>query len=212
MRTGSSDFKDASIDAGITDWLSLPKGTHTVSLWNCLHDAEIVSIRSNLIGRSMTLSCGIEHLREFGKFEDGFEFIVSLGGVQSSRVLSYAIWPGGCNIPDGISVEEQRKIVAEYQAKWREETLSWVEFESKIGPKDEQVFDISNATLAFSSGNPAALKLCGHLNHATYHEVFLRFETLRISGSDGRSFGLEEFEQLGEKYWEAFRNRASVIR
>jgi hypothetical protein len=106
-------------------------------------------------------------------------------------VLQYAIWPGGCSITDGLSVEEQRKIVAEYQAKWREESESWSEFESRITRED-----------------PFALKLCGHLNYATYREAYLRFETLKISGSDGKQFDLEEFQWLGGKYWEAFSNRA----
>ncbi len=65
MRTGGSDFKDAlaTSDDGawadsethIIDWLNLPKMTQAVSLWDCLHDAEIVSLRSNLLERTMSL-------------------------------------------------------------------------------------------------------------------------------------------------------------
>ena len=156
----------------------------------------------------MDLFCEIEHLNEFHKLDEGFQFILRLGGVQSARVLRYAMWPGGCSIPNGLSVEEQRRIVAEYQAKWREESASWNEFESRITREDEQVFDISDAALAMSPKGPIALKLCGHLNYATYHETYLRFETLKISGSNGKQFELEEFQRLGEKYWEAFSNRA----
>jgi len=122
-------------------------------------------------------------------------------------VLQYAIWPGGCSIADGLSFEEQRKVVAEYQAKWRQESWSWNEFESRITPSGEQVFDISDAALAMSPGRPFALKLCGHLNDTTYHEAYVRFEALNISGSDGKPFDLEEFQRLGEKYWEAFSIR-----
>jgi hypothetical protein len=219
MRTGGSDFKDAlaTSDDGssadsethIIDWLNLPKMTQTVSLWDCLHDAEIVSLRSNLLERTMSLGCEIDHLREFHKLDEDFQFNLHLGGVQSARVLRYAIWPGGCSISNGLSVEEQRKIVAEYQAKWREESASWTEFEARITREDEQVFGISDAALATSPDGPVALKLCGHLNHATYHEVFLRFEMLKISGSDGQELSLEDFQQLGEKYWEAHNNRAA---
>jgi hypothetical protein len=53
---------------------------------------------------------------------------------------------------------------------------------------------------------PFALKLCGHLNYSTYHEVYRSFETLKISGSDGIEF--EELQRLGAKYWEALSNRA----
>lgn len=119
-------------------------------------------------------------------------------------MLRYAIWPGGCSIPNGLPIEEQRKIVAEYQAKWREESASWNEFESRVTREDEQVFDISDAAMSSSSAGTVSLKLCGHLNYATYHEVYLRFGRLKIVGSDGRQFQLEEFRQLGEAYWKAF--------
>jgi hypothetical protein len=208
MRSGGNDFIDASATAdedSHLDWLNLPSVASTVSLWESLHDGLVVSIRSSLLERTMDLFCEIKHLSEFHKFDQGFQFILHLGGVQSARVIRYAIWPGGCSIPDGLSFEEQRKMVAEYQAKWREE---WNEFEAGITREDEQVFDISDGALAISPKGPVACKLCGHLNYATYHEVYLRFETLRISGSDGKQFELEEFQRLGEKYWEAFSNRA----
>jgi hypothetical protein len=210
MRTGGGDFVDASAmpdENSPGDWLNLPPVASAVSLWDCLHDAQVISIRSSLLERTVDLSCEIEHLNMFHKLDEGFQFILHLEGVQSARVLRYAVWPGGCSIPDGLSVEEQRKIVAEYQAKWREESASWNEFESRITRKDEQVFDISDAAIAMSPAGPFALKLCGHLNYATYHEAYLRFETIRILGSDGKRFELEEFQRLGEKYWGAFGGR-----
>jgi len=219
MRTGNGDFKDApavpsddkwsGCEGSIIDWLNLPDKTEVVALWDSLHDAEIVSVRSNLLERTVHLACEIEHLRDFHKLAEDFHFILQLDGVQSARVLRYAIWPGGCSIPDGLSVEEQRRIVAEYQAKWREESASWNDFETQITRQDEQVFDISDAALATSPNGRLALKLCGHLNHATYHEVFLRFETLKILGSDERQLELEEFLQFGETYWQAFSNRGT---
>ena len=211
MRTGGSDFIDASAtgdENSPLDWLNLPSELSAVSLWDSLHDAEVVSIRSSLLERTMDLSCEIEHLSKFHKLDEPYRFILHLEGVQSARVLRYAIWPGGCSIPEGLSVEDQRKIVAEYQAKWREESASWNEFETRITREDEQVFDISDAALAVSPNGPVAFKICGHLNYATYHEVYLRFGILRILGSDGKLFELEEFQRLGEKYWEAYSNRA----
>jgi uncharacterized protein YbdZ (MbtH family) len=191
----------------INDWLNLPPMASAVSLWHSLHDAEIVSIRSNLLGRSMALSLEIEHLSEFHQLGEEFQFIIQLEGVQSARVLRYAIWPGGCSIPDGLSVEEQRKMVDEYQAKWREESASWNEFESGISRDNKQTFDLHDAALNTSQGG-SALKLCGLINNATYHEVFLRFEALKVSGSEGKQIGLEEFQRLGEAYWQAYSNRA----
>jgi hypothetical protein len=156
----------------------------------------------------MDLFCEIEHLNGFYKLNEGFQFILHFAGVQSARVLRYIAWPGGCLVPNGLSIEEQRKIVAEYQAKWREESALWSEFESRITREDEQVFDISDAALATSPSGPFALKLCGYLNSSAYYEVYLHFEALKISGSDGKHFEFEEFKRLGEKYWEAYNNRA----
>jgi len=211
MRTGGREFKDGAAvsdeTTGIFDWLNLPSGTTAVSLWDSLHDAEIVSIRSNLLERSMEMSCEIEHLRSFHRFDEGFQFILRLAGVQSTRVLRYAIWPGGCAIPTGLSREEENKMIADYQAKWREESASWSEFESGVTRENEQVFDISDASVVTSRSGIVALKICGHLNDATYHEVFVRFEALIILGSDGRQFELEGFQRLGEAYWEAFSRR-----
>jgi hypothetical protein len=195
-------------EKNIFDWLNLPSGATAVSLWDSLHDANIVSIRSNLLERSMVVSCEIEHLRSFHRLGEGYEFILSLEGVQSARVLRYAIWPGECSSQAGLSYEEQQKVVAEYQAKWREESASWSDFESGITRENEQVFRISNAELITSRSGIVALKLSGHLNHATYHELFVRSETLKISGSDAKQFGLEEFQRLGETYWEAYSQHA----
>jgi hypothetical protein len=212
MRIGGSDFKDASAvpleNAPVLDWLNLPSLAKAVSLWDSLHDAQIVSIQSNLLDRTMTLSCEIGHLREFHKLDEGFRFLLNLKGVQSARVLRYAIWPGGCSISDGLSVEQQRQIVAEYQAKWREESASWTDFESRITREDEQVFDISDAAITAAPEGPVSLKICGHLNYATYHEVYLRFEMLKILGTNGRRFELEEFMRMGEAYWAAYGARA----
>lgn len=212
MRSGGSNFKDASAipdnDAAIQDWLNLPAGANTVSLWCSLHDAYVISIRSNLLERTMDLSCEIWYLNRFHKLGEEFQFILQLLGVQSARALRYAVWPGESPVLDGLPIEEQRRLVAEYQAKWREESASWNEFESQVTQVDEQIFDISDAALTNVLEGRLALKLCGHLNHATYHEAYLRFAQLRIVGSDGRQFRLEEFLRLGEAYWEAFSRGA----
>lgn len=211
MRVGGSDFRDSpdvfEEETPILDWMNLPPTVKAVSLWDSLHDAEVHSIRSDLLRRTMDLFCEIEHLREFHDLGSEFEFIFRLYDLQSARVVRYAIWPGGCSIPPGASVDEQRRIVAEYQSKWREESASWSEFESSIKREDEQVFDISNAAITASFAGPVALKVCGHVNHATYHEIYLRFGGLKIEGTNGRQFELEEFRRLGESYWAAYSTR-----
>jgi hypothetical protein len=65
MRIGGPTFKDGPVggpDATVLDWLNLPEGTKTASLDISLHDAHVISTRSDLIQRTMKLSCDIKHL------------------------------------------------------------------------------------------------------------------------------------------------------
>jgi hypothetical protein len=154
MRVGGPNLKGGPSvtdgERGMTDWLNLPQGTETIDLWACLHDAHVVSVRSNLLDRTMTLTCEIEHLRSFNGLPEGLKFVLSLDGVQSARVLRYAIWPGEFAIPTGVSREEEARLVADYQAKSREESVTWSVFEAAIMRENEQVLDISDATVALS--------------------------------------------------------------
>jgi len=196
----------ADDDTAVLDWANLPQGTQTEYLDAPLHDAHVVSIRSDLLKRRVSVNCDVKHLREFHRLPEGFQLILALEGVQSARVFRYSIWPGEFSVPSGVSREEESRLVLEYQAKWREESLSWTEFEKAISREHEQVLDIADAALAISKDS-VALRLRGHLNYTVYHEVFLRAESLTISGNNARIFGLKEFQEFGEAFWEAFGRR-----
>ncbi len=199
------DWGDGS--AVIHDWVNLPQGAAIVSLWDCLHDGRLVSLSSNLAERTVSLSCQIEHLRSFHELPEGVQFVLTLEDVQSARVVRSAIWPGGCSVPDGVSREEESRIIAEYQAKWREESASWNEFETAVNREDGGVFYILDAALATSRDGILAIRIDGQLgsgprnNYAAYHEFFVRAARLEISTSDGKRFELKDFLRLGEIYW-----------
>lgn len=217
MCASNDEFQDTAVvsdeKTSVRDWLNLPPASHPLSLWDCLHDAEVVSIRSSLLQRTMELVLEIRHLSEFHHLGEGFLFQFHLEGVQSARVLHSAIWPGEFSVPPGVSREAESRLIQEYQAKWRQESASWNGFETAVTGKHDQVFIISDAAILAAQDSTAALKLCGQLNQrhkpwpekasdvATYREVFLRAERLRISGSDERRFALEEFRTFGETYW-----------
>jgi hypothetical protein len=212
QREGGPTLKRGSTaddETDVLDWANLPQGTRTEYLDASLHDAKVVSIRSDLLNRRVSIHCDVEHLREFHRLPEGFQLLLDLEGVQSARVFCYSIWPGEFSVPSGVSREEESRLVLEYQAKWREESLSWTEFEKAITRECEQVLDIADAALAMSTDS-VALRLRGHLNYTVYHEVFLRAEKLTISGSNGRTFGPKEFQEFGEAFWEAFSRRRPI--
>jgi len=116
-------------DGKIVDWVNLPDGATSLALWAALHHVQIVSIRSSLLERTITLHLESDHLLEFHKLPLDMQFLLKLEGVQSARVLHFAVWPGKFLVPAGVSSEEEARLITEYQAKWREESLSWGELE-----------------------------------------------------------------------------------
>jgi hypothetical protein len=193
--------------SGIVDWMNLPHGVPEVSLWAGLHDAQIVSIQSNLLDRTVTLHLESDHLLEFHNLPLDMQFLLQLDGVQSARVLHYAVWPGEFSVPAGVAREEEARLIAEYQSKWREESLSWSALESAVTMECKQVLDIADATLATLADNSVALRISGLLNYTEYRELFLRAERLTLSRGDGQELGIAGLLKMGEEYWDAFERR-----
>jgi hypothetical protein len=189
------------------DWTNLPSGAAEVSLWAGLHDVQIVTIQSNLLERTVSLHLESDHLLEFHNLPLNMQFLLRLDGVQSARVVHYAVWPGEFSSPTGLAPEEAARLVAEYQSKWREQSLSWSELENALTKECKQVFDIMDATLVTGNDNSVALRISGLLNYTEYRELFLRAERLTLTKGDGRDLGIAGLLKMGEAYWEAFEQR-----
>ena len=187
----------------IVDWVNLPAKISVESLWEGLHEAQIISIQSNLLERTVTLHVEIENLRIFHQWPLDMQFVLRLDGVQSARVVKYSIWPGTFAVPPGVSKEEQERLVAEYQVKWREESANWSDLEKAVTAEHKQVIDITDAALATEKDGAVALRINGLLNYTAYHEIFLRAEKLTISRTDAGEVSVEELLKLGEAYWDA---------
>jgi hypothetical protein len=193
--------------SGIVDWMNLPPAVQAVSLWAGLHDAQIVSIQSNLLERTLTLHLESDHLLEFHNLPLDMQFLLRLEGVQSTRVVHSAGWPGEFAVPAGVTGEERDRLIAEYGSKCREESLSWSELERALTTECKQVIDIADATMATSADNCVALRISGLLNYTEYRELFLRAERLTLSRGDGQELGIAGLLKMGEEYWDAFERR-----
>jgi uncharacterized protein YbdZ (MbtH family) len=187
----------------IVDWVHLPADISAVSLWDGLHDAQILSLHSNLLERSVTLNVEIENLRIFNQWPLDMHFIFRLDGVQSARVVKYSVWPGAFAVPAGVSKEDEERLVAKYHAKWREESANWSDLEKEMKADHKRVIDIADASLATEKGGAVALRISGLLNYTAYHELFLRAEKLTISRTDTGEIAVAELLKLGKTYWDA---------
>jgi len=183
------------------DWVHLPADTHPQSLWDCLHDAALRTIHSDLLNRTVIMAFDAFYIREYHKLPEGTLFNFLFEGVASARVTTYTMWPGKFAVPKGSSREEEGRLIKEYQSKWREESLSWNEFESLL-KKKKTTFDILDTEIVINE-NHCALQLSGHINDK-YHCAIIRASKLTIQRSDGQILVLDDFSMLGQEYWKAF--------
>jgi hypothetical protein len=188
----------------VVDWMNLPPAAQETSLWAALHDAQIVTVQSSLLDRSITLHLESDHLLEFHNLPLDMQFLLRLDGVQSARVIHIAGWPGEFSVPAGVSPEEQSRLIAGYQSKCREESLNWTDLENALTTECKQVLDIADASLATTTNNGVALRINGLLNYTEYRELFLRAERLTLTRGDGQDLGIAGLLKLGKAYWEAF--------
>ncbi len=192
-------------EAQKADWIYLPEDVQEISLWSCLHDGELISCRSNLLERFVTLEIQVEHLVK--DKENPISFFLKLEEVTSVRALGNFRWVGKFEKPENISREEEVKLVKEYWAKWRAESVSWAEFETSLATDPLQIRDASYV----SKNDETTLRLGGFLDGEKfddiYFDVFLRGKTLTASRSDGADFSLEQFIDLGKEYWNSFGNK-----
>jgi hypothetical protein len=192
----------------IVDWVNLPTGTSTISLWEALHDGDLLAIESDLLARTVSLRFDVGYIRRFHQLPEGTQFIVSVEGAQSVRAVRYVPWPGGCPIPEGTPNEEQSILIAEYQRKWREESQSWNDFERLS--RNPVGLRVSNASLCLGT-HVVALQLGLHVARDSYAEAYIRGEAITFSIGESK-VTLEEFIAFGGAYWDAFANKARARR
>jgi hypothetical protein len=190
------------------DWIHLPPFSDPVSLWKSLHDGELLRVHSDLLERTVVLEIDVSHMRSFHSLREETRFLLTLHDVESARVTAFMVWPGERPEMAGKLPEEQTLLVAEYQAKWREESVGWNDFVSAF---PTNTLDIYTAELA-QSEHITTLQLTGSLDgdeiEDRYTTVSLRAGKLTVRQSDGLVLTLEQFIKLGEDYWEALIAKA----
>jgi len=190
-----------SYERTIVDWVNLPEDVNELSLWSTLHDGDLTAIESDLLARTLTVRFDVDYVRKFHNFADETQFVVIVSGVQSVRSFRGVPWPGACSIPALAPHEQKQALVAEYRSKWREESLSWADFERLANDG----LEVSTATLGQRSDG-AALRLV--FFGASFVEAYVRGEEITFSIGE-RQLTPEEFVEVGEAYWEAFARKAA---
>lgn len=184
----------------ICDWVNLPDGTATESLWCSLRDAELLSIHSDLRHRMVFMTFAVPHLSRFHNLPAELRFIFRAEGVQSARVLRWNFWVGFIKTKAETPAEPASELRPDYRASWREQSDSWDHFEQRLLQVEEPPV-ISAALLAASPGQ-LALKIGLNTDGHEYVELIVRSESISVFRTDGKSIDLAQFQRLGEEYWD----------
>lgn len=185
------------------DWIHLPHGVEPISLWECMHDGEVLSCVSNDAERTVTFELSVPHL--FYKDEKDLNILLKIEEVTSVRAAGSFRRIGQFEEPKDASNEERNRLIKEYWAKWREETLTWSDFESALDTDPLQIMDAS----LVSHKNDNTLKVAGFLDGVKFDdihfEIFVRGRSIGLSRSDDGNITLESFMDLGRNYWNDVR-------
>lgn len=188
----------------VLDWVHLPEGVESESLWECLHDAEILSCKSDLMARTVTLEFKIAHLVEKGS---DLTFLIHFEKVASTRSTIHIDWPGEFKIPMELPYAEKVLLNHEQYEMGREQSFGWEDFEESLSTDPLMV---SGAQFVLSGGT-SCFKVEGMLGwdkfDSQYCIVTIRCGMISASRSDGEAFSFHELKDLGRTYWEAFDNR-----
>jgi hypothetical protein len=193
----------ASDDQPIVDWVNFPKDRATFSLWDILHDGDLLAIESDLFARTVTLRFDVGYVRNFHHLPEETRFVIVVNGVRSVRSFRNVPWPGGCPIPQGTPNDQRTALISEYHRKWREESQSWTDFERLTS--DPYGLEVSSATLG-RGPDAVALQLGLLVARDSYVEAYIRGEGITFYAGE-RQVALQEFVALGEAYWEAFAKK-----
>ena len=173
----------------------------SLSLWEALHDADLTQITSDPMERTVTLVVDIDHLREYAGLASGVTWRFVLHLVSVLLVRRWEAWPGQAPVLNGLSIEKQGALVAEYQTKGRKVSLTWSDFEQTIS--DNGLW-ISDATLC-PRGSEVILEGYGHDNRT---DVLYEFELvggrLQCERTDLHQTSIGDLLELGKTYWNSF--------
>jgi hypothetical protein len=183
------------------DWTNLPPSSVSESLWASLHDGKLIRVFSDSLGRTIELELDIPHIRQRYNLGDKLHFFITLQSVESVRASTYSVWPGVFPKLEGKTFEEQNRLVEEYQAMSREESIGWTDFEAAFSAN---TLNIYSAELA-QNENTTTLQVQGAMDgdefDDKYFNIFIRASKILFWQSKSLILTLEQFVKLGEDYW-----------
>ena len=185
----------------VLDWVHLPADVVSDSLWVSLHDGDLTSLVTDHRARTTTFEFDVPYIWNFHGLPEETRFVLYFDGVTSLRASRSMPPAEGFIESAGESSESRNSRIREYHAKWRDESIAWSIWEAEFTRDTD--YEVSNAQLAVNPST-ASFYLIGYNGDSVFTEMYVRAERLKLSLKDSIDLSLNEFLEMGGKYWDAF--------
>jgi hypothetical protein len=166
-----------------------------ISLWECLHDAILISTYVDAAQGTASFEFDNWYIRKFHQQSEETTYTFRFEEVSTAHLQSEIV-----NEADG-------KLIQGFQAEWCGEQVAWSDFEQRF-VADGGRADVFEAELRTLEDGQVEFHSFMHVNDEFYPDLLVRAAHVTVRRSDDVELTVEEFLTLGEAYWEAFAERA----
>ena len=180
------------------------QNTEAQSLWQCLHDGNVISLESDFLARTLTIAVNSPYHWEFHKLPAETSFRIVGENVRIAEVFAFEPRLGAEEPPRETQWEEaQSKRLSDYE-KGRLISTDWNAFVADV--ETDEDYEIMNAELT-NGRSPEVLEL-GIMSYpnSNYRTVRIHAERFRFHVGE-RELPLQDFREFGEAYWKHFAQR-----
>lgn len=179
-------------------------GGDSTSLWPPLHDAEVVSVASDLVARRVTIAAQVDHLSLHLSLAKETLWTLIVEGASAANACGFEFHPTPPPKTAGLTRDEEVAVVREWQSKGRMASLAWSEFERRVSVERIRLSD------ALVRRCEDGVWLCGQgnlLDSDQFVDFAVGGTLVRCERSGDVEVPIEDLLSAGQKSWQAFGER-----
>ena len=181
--------------------------TEAIYLWDCLHDGTLEKLRSDLMARTLTIVVDSPYHWECHRLPPDTRFQIVGENVRIAETFDFEPWLGATEPPRDLpwkDAQEQRRQDSE---KGRLISSDWNAFVAALETEEDHEILLAELT----NSQPLAVLEVGVYSYpnSNYYTVKIHAERFRFQVGE-REVSLEDFQEFGAKYWQAFAARSKT--
>lgn len=187
--------------------IELLENSEPLSLWECLHDGSIESLKSDPMARRLTIVVDSSFHWDFHKLPAETRFRIVGENVRIAEVFKFEPWPGATEPADGTPWKESQEQRQRNYEKGRLVSADWNDFIAHV--ETDEDYEIMNAKLSVDKS--LCLLNLGIMSYpnSNYRDVKVHAEHFRFNVGE-REVSLQEFQQFGSRYWDNFAQKSKA--